>query len=425
MDSDTKSGGLQRVEVDDLSLGMYVAKLDRPWLETSFVLQGFYVRSQDTIAELAAECGYVYVDPRRFDSSAAERKLRLVVSNPDKDEHSRSAVAHHSSIAPSQPRTYQDRVDLSDEIQPAQTSLEEAIHVLEGVVHKLQSSGGVDIADIESAVKPIVRSVMRNKDALAALLRMKRIDDYTYSHAISSAVWASVFGRELGFSPDDIDLLAVGCATVDIGKTQLARDLLVQPEAPTEEQWELIKRHPEEGVRLVKESGSPHPTILAMIETHHERHDGSGYPLGLCGNSIPVFGRIAGIIDSYDAMITDRPYATARSSFNAVMELQKQAGVLFQKELVDYFIKAIGVFPVGTVVELNTGEVGIVIGQDTTRRLRPKVMVILDEDKQPRDEMLITDLGTVDSDPSKPLSVWITKELPQTAYGIDPREYFL
>jgi HD-GYP domain-containing protein (c-di-GMP phosphodiesterase class II) len=254
---------------------------------------------------------------------------------------------------------------------------------------------------------------------------MKRIDDYTYSHAISSAVWASVFGRELGFSPDDIDLLAVGCATLDIGKTQLPRDLLVQPDPPNEQQWELIKRHPEEGVHLLTGSGELNPIILAMIETHHERHDGSGYPLGLSGISIPVFGRIAGIIDSYDAMITERPYATVRSSFNAVMELQKQAGVLFQKELVDYFIKAIGVFPVGTVVELNTGEVGIVIGQDTTRRLRPKVMLILDEDKQSRDEMLITDLGTVDSDPSKPLSVWITKELPQTAYGIDPREYFL
>ena len=424
MDSGTKSGGLQRVEVDDLSLGMYVAKLDRPWLETSFVLQGFYVRSQDTIVELAAECGYVYVDPRRFDSSAAERKLRLVVSNPDMDKRSHPG-AHHSSIAPREPRTYRDRVELVDEFQPAQTSLEEAIHVLEGVVRKLQNSGGVDIADIESAVRPIVSSVMRNKDALAALLRMKRIDDYTYSHAISSAVWASVFGRELGFSPEDIDLLAVGCATLDIGKTQLPRGLLVQPDAPSEAQWELIKRHPEEGVRLLTGSGELNPIILAMIETHHERHDGSGYPLGLSGISIPVFGRIAGIIDSYDAMITERPYATARSSFNAVMELQKQAGVLFQKELVDYFIKAIGVFPVGTVVELNTGEVGIVVGQDTTRRLRPKVMLILDEDKQPRDEMLITDLGTVDSDPSKPLSVWITKELPQTAYGIDPREYFL
>ena len=425
MDSGTKSGGLQRVEVDDLSLGMYVAKLDRPWLETSFVLQGFYVRSQDTIVELAAECGYVYVDPRRFDSSAAERKLRLVVSNPDMDKRSHPGAAHHSSIAPSEPRAYKDRVELTEEIQPAQTSLEEAIHVLEGVVRKLQNSGGVDIADIESAVRPIVSSVMRNKDALAALLRMKRIDDYTYSHAISSAVWASVFGRELGFSPEDIDLLAVGCATLDIGKTQLPRELLVQPDAPTEAQWELIKRHPEDGVRLLTGSGELNPIILAMIETHHERHDGSGYPLGLSGISIPVFGRIAGIIDSYDAMITERPYATARSSFNAVMELQKQAGVLFQKELVDYFIKAIGVFPVGTVVELNTGEVGIVIGQDTTRRLRPKVMLILDEDKQSRDEMLITDLGTVDSDPSKPLSVWITKELPQTAYGIDPREYFL
>ena len=425
MDSGTKSGGLQRVEVDDLSLGMYVAKLDRPWLETSFVLQGFYVRSQDTIVELAAECGYVYVDPRRFDSSATERKLRLVVSNPDTDKRSHPGAAHHSSIAPREPRAYRDRVELVDEFQPAQTSLEEAIHVLEGVVRKLQNSGGVDIADIESAVRPIVSSVMRNKDALAALLRMKRIDDYTYSHAISSAVWASVFGRELGFSPEDIDLLAVGCATLDLGKTQLPRELLVQPDAPSEAQWELIKRHPEEGVHLLTTSGELNPIILAMIETHHERHDGSGYPLGLSGISIPVFGRIAGIIDSYDAMITERPYATARSSFNAVMELQKQAGVLFQKELVDYFIKAIGVFPVGTVVELNTGEVGIVVGQDTTRRLRPKVMLILDEDKQPRDEMLITDLGTVDSDPSKPLSVWITKELPQTAYGIDPREYFL
>jgi HD-GYP domain-containing protein (c-di-GMP phosphodiesterase class II) len=422
MESDTKSGGLQRVEIGDLSLGMYVAKLDRPWLETSFVLQGFYVRSSDTIAELDAECDFVYVDPRRFDSSTAERKLRLVVSNTETDA---SPNAHQSSIAPSQPREYQDRVELNDEIQPAQTSLEEAIRVLEGVVHKLQSSGGVDITDIESAVRPIVSSVMRNKDALAALLRMKRIDDYTYSHAISSAVWAAVFGRELGFSPDDIDTLAVGCATVDIGKTKLATDLLVQPHAPSEEQWEQIKMHPEEGVRLLKESGGQNPTLLAMVETHHERHDGSGYPLGLSGNSIPVFGRIAGIIDSYDAMITERPYATARSSFSAVMELQKQGGVLFQKELVDYFIKAIGVFPVGTVVELSTGEVGIVIGQDSTRRLRPKIMLILDENKASRDNMLITDLGTVDSDPSKPLAVWITKELSQTAYGIDPHEYFL
>jgi len=253
MESDTKSGGLQRVEINDLSLGMYVAKLDRPWLETSFVLQGFYVRSSDTIAELDAECDFVYVDPRRFDISTAERKLRLVVSNTETDA---SPNAHESSIAPSQPREYQDRVELNDEIQPAQTSLDEAIHVLEGVVHKLQSSGGVDIADIESAVRPIVSSVMRNKDALAALLRMKRIDDYTYSHAISSAVWASVFGRELGFSPEDIDTLAVGCATVDIGKTKLATDLLVQPDAPSEDQWEQIKLHPEEGVRLLKESGA-------------------------------------------------------------------------------------------------------------------------------------------------------------------------
>lgn len=424
MDTDSNSGGLKRVDVGELALGMYVARLDRPWLESSFLMQGFYVRSGQDIEQLASECSFVYVDPRRYDGSLAERKLRLVVSNPEPPGDG-SQGATRRSIRPAQPRTYKDSVDLSEEIRPAQTSLEEAIQILEGVVHKLQSTGGVDISDIEAAVRPIVNSVMRNKDALSALLRIKRIDDYTYSHAISCAVWASVLGRELGFSPEDIDTLAIGCATVDIGKTTLPRDLLVQPGPPTEAQWKQIQRHPAEGARILKESGLENTTILGMVETHHERHDGSGYPYGLSDNSIPVFGRIAGIIDSYDAMITERPYANARSSFNAVMELQKQADVLYQKELVDYFIRAIGVFPVGTVVELNSGEVGIVIAQDSSRRLRPKVMLILDEDKQPRDELLITDLGTVDTDPSKPLSIWITRELAQTAYGIDPAEYFL
>ena len=130
-------------------------------------------------------------------------------------------------------------------------------------------------------------------------------------------------------------------------------------------------------------------------------------------------------MDSYDAMISERPYATAFSSYTAVQELQKQADVLYQKELVEHFIQAIGVFPVGAIVELNTGEVGVVVAQDSNRRLKPKVILLLEENKKPRTHLVIVDLAVQERDENSPLSWWITRELPKNAYGIDPAKYFL
>jgi hypothetical protein len=130
-------------------------------------------------------------------------------------------------------------------------------------------------------------------------------------------------------------------------------------------------------------------------------------------------------VDSYDAMISERPYAEARSSYGAVQELQKQSDVLYQREIVDQFIQAIGVFPVGAIVELNTGEVGVVVAQHNTRRLKPKIILLLDVEKNPRSNLVIVDLSTQDTEENATLSWWITRELPKNAYGIDPAKYFL
>jgi hypothetical protein len=167
------------------------------------------------------------------------------------------------------------------------------------------------------------------------------------------------------------------------------------------------------------------PRVLSAIRTHHERYDGSGYPQGLEGTKIPAFGRIAGIVDTYDAMISDRPHAKARSSYQAIQDIHDSADTLFQRELVEYFIKAIGVFPVGSIIELNTGEVGVVISQTVDNRLKPKVMLILDEDKAPRKHLVVIDLSTQPGESNQPLQWWITRELPLNAYGIDPQTYFL
>ncbi|MGE0623146.1 MAG: HD-GYP domain-containing protein [Pseudomonadales bacterium] len=424
MEAEASLAGLKRTDINNLTIGMYVAQLDRDWSETDYPVQGFYIRSRQGIDRLARECSYVYVDPRRYDSSLTGVQLHVVGKAREKREEGKKH-ANLARIQPRKPRVYQDTVELGTELEPAKTSLEDAVHIMRSCVGKLQATGGFDIDQIETAITPLVASVMRNKSAMAALLRMRALDDYTFSHAISNAVWGAILARQLGFPPPDIDSIALACSLLDIGKVNLPPALLVQKEAPSPEQWAQLKGHVAEGMKLLEENDVKNTKVLLAVQSHHERFDGSGYPQGLGGNEIPLWGRIAAVVDSYDAMISERPYAEARSSYGAVQELQKQSDVLYQKEIVDHFIQAIGVFPVGAIVELNTGEVGVVVAQHGTRRLKPKIILLLDAEKRPRDNLVIVDLSSQDTGENATLSWWITRELPKNAYGIDPAQYFL
>jgi HD-GYP domain-containing protein (c-di-GMP phosphodiesterase class II) len=425
MDPQPTYKGLQKTTPTNLTVGMYVAQLDRDWEETNFPLQGFYVRNQQIIQRIDAACEFVYVDPRRYDSKLGAVKLKSVVNNAAKRPAVVTKLSARERLVPKQPVAYSDSVNINEEVPAATTSLVEAEEILSTCVVKLQTNGGFDVTAIENAITPLVQSVMRNQTALAALTRMRRMDGYLFSHAISCSVWGAVLGRELGLPPEDINQIAFSCSLLDLGKTTLPLDLLSSPEKPTDEQWVLLRDHVKRGLDLLTENGLSDEKVLSTIGTHHERHDGSGYPNGLTGNKIPAFGRIAGIVDSYDAMISERPYAEARSSYKAIQEIQSNSDKLFQAELVDYFIKAIGMFPVGTIVELNTGEVGVVVSQTVDSRLKPKIMLILEPDKLPRKHLVIIDLSNQQVESHQPLQWWITKELPANAYGIDPQRYFL
>lgn len=424
MEAEASLAGLKKTFVNNLTIGMYVAQLDCAWEDTDYPVQGFYLRSRQGIDRLARVCEFVHVDPRRYDSSLTDVKLQ-VISRVRKKPEETKASSNVTRIQPRKPRVYQDTVELGNELEPAKTSLEDAVEIMRGCVGKLQATGGFDIDEIERAINPLVASVMRNKSAMAALLRMRALDDYTFSHSISNAVWGAILARQLGFPPPDIDAIALACSLLDIGKVNLPPELLVQPEAPTPEQWEVLKGHVGEGMKLLEENEVRNQKVILAVRSHHERFDGSGYPEGLGGTEIPVYGRIAAVVDSYDAMITERPYAAAKSSYGAVQELQKQSDVFYQREIVDHFIQAIGVFPVGAIVELNTGEVGVVVAQHGSRRLKPKIILLLDAEKKPRSHLVIVDLATQDTEENTTLSWWITKELPKNAFGIDPAKYFL
>jgi HD-GYP domain-containing protein (c-di-GMP phosphodiesterase class II) len=238
-------------------------------------------------------------------------------------------------------------------------------------------------------------------------------------------VWATALGREIGLERESLRVVALGAMLLDIGKTRIPEEILGKPGRLDAEELALVRRHVDFSVEIVREAGEVDPRVLEMVANHHERHDGSGYPRGLKGDDIPVYGRIAGIVDTYDAMITSRPYASTQSSYGALRQLRSLAGSQFQPELVDQFTQAIGMFPTGTLVLLNTGEVAVVTAQSRVRRLRPEIMIILDAEKRPLDDYRVLDLNQVSATADDQASLWIEQGLEPGAYGVDPAEYYL
>jgi len=440
----------KRIKIDaaDLLPGMFVAQLDRPWLETPFLFQGFEVREDSEIDQLRHYCQYVYVDVKRSIMSEkdieghAHKAADPVLIAFDKTKNKarpkpagfmRRVAQKFAKLDPSGTMTmrldglqpYRNKVSTAKEAPKAAGAYKNAVQVMNQVLTQVRDGRTVDVDTVRSAVSPMIDSVLRNPDAMSWFMTLQKQDDYSYHHSIACSVWAVVLGRHLGFDRRSLDKLAIGGMLLDIGKTRVPQEILSKPGQLSAYEADVMCQHVDFGLDMVKSSRSISRDVLDMIESHHERYDGSGYPHGLAGAKIPVYGRIAGIVDCYDAMVTARPYAAARSSYDAVRELNGLAGTLFQKELVEQFVQALGMFPTGSLVELNTGEVGIVVEQNRVRRLRPKVMLCLDSAKQPMKSHKTVDLRKLPSKVTDPKAVWITHGLEPGAFGIDPHDYFM
>ena len=199
---------------------------------------------------------------------------------------------------------------------------------------------------------------------------------HDYSRAVATAVWAIMFGRHLGFDRKGLENLAVGGLLLDIGNTALPDDVVHAEGAITQDQYAQVPAHVEEGVHILERSPGIEPAVFEMVMYHHERFDGSGYPYQLEGSNIPPMGRIAGIVDCYDAMTTRTAYSPALAAYDAARELNEMRDKLFSAEVVEQFMHTIGMFPTGSVVELSDGAVGLVLEQNADNLLQPKVLVL-------------------------------------------------
>lgn len=393
----------------DLELGMYVSSLDRPWLETPFSLQGFCLETEADIERLQEYCQFVYVDSQKSaqDSTVLRRKVR------NRPRKSTQQLFGQRTL-----KKYQDGSTWGDEYPRAQQAIQSLSEGIDEIFDSVANGGSLDMVKVKKSVEPMIDSISRNPDACIWLARMKQEDQYTYQHSLGASIWAVALGRQLGLPKSDLRSLAIGGLLFDVGKLQVDKELLNSDKPLTDEEFQQVRDHVNLGVEMIQGSGLMNQDVIDMITYHHERHDGSGYPKKLRGDDIPVFARIAAIVDCYDAITSHRSYARAIPPSTAIKMLYEWKDIDFQAELVEEFIQAVGIYPAGTLVELSSGEVAVVVAEYRTRRLRPKVMVLLDADKQALAAIRTIDLLNVkDTEAGEPLD--IVSSLEPDAYGID------
>ncbi len=417
----------EKIPVHDLAKGMYVSSLDRPWVGTPFPLQGFYIRNDEDINKLSQYCEFVTVDtlksrvpvkgchavpPRRYrPAGPGNATIAAVKKNAPACSLEKGKLVRN-------PKAYKRSLPLKQELNQASKLHIDISRAVDQVMDTLAAGRPVPLRPTRKIANRMVNSISRNPDAFVWIARIRDKDEYTYSHCVRSSIWAITFGRHLGLDKDSLENLALGVLLSDIGKADIPEALLVKDDILSDSEHEMLKKHVEYGVGILSNCKGINSEIISVVMTCHERHNGAGYPRGLKGDQIPLLGKIAGIVDFYDAVTCPRHEEAALSPSEAMIKLHHIRGNDFQEELVDEFIQAIGIYPTGSLVELSSGEVGVITEQNEGRRLRPRILLILDCYKQPLKKHREIDLQKTlhDANGGK---LNITACLPDGAYDID------
>jgi len=383
---------------------MYVSRLDRPWRETPFLFQGFHVAEHAEIEEIKQQARYVYilVPDEEIEVGSGPHP---VPSGADVGRYDEKHARRASTL-------------IEQELPVARKSHQEIAGLVEEIENALEANEELDMPRIKRTISYMVASIQRNPDAYIWLTRIKRYNSYAYNHSLSASVWATAFARQVELDEQALNDIAVGTLLMDVGLTRVPNEILQKSSRLTHDEWEVVKKHVGVGMDMLEGTPGISPEIMQLIATHHERLDGSGYPRGLRGRAIPLLGQMAGIVDFYTAITMPRPYMKAVSPSAALQLLYKQRDKYFSEKLVNGFIQTLSTYPTGSLVELNTGEVGIVAAQNPGWLLRPKIILLLDADKEPYGSYPVMNLLEELTD-QRGQPLYIVRSLAEGEYDID------
>ena len=448
---------IHEIAVSDLQPGMFVSSLDRPWLETPYLIQGLLIQSQDDIEQLKQYCKSVYIDVDESEPFVAQyhTKTAQIIPEPDNNQPHNAKRSHtntkpedqqqikkkifsgHEKIqeileskAPKTPfhgnKIYADECTVKEEMPVAIQAFDNVTTLLNEINIGIERKTKIDINSAQQVVDKLRDSVLRNPDAALLLARLKSTGQKLYDYAIKISVNLLALGRQLGLSHQELSLLGLGGLLMDVGKMSLPQEIQTKDSFllnPSERK--LVQQHVTHGELIMSRSRDIPDEIYKIVTQHHERENGQGYLHGLHTDQIHTYARMAAIVDCYEEFIMTGTSSMATKPFQVLKELKDNSvyGGL-NTALVEQFIHCTGIFPVGSLVELNTGEVAIVLTHNRSQRFLPNVMIILDANKFPYETPITVDLRTADPGPTGiPYSIF--SDLPMGAYKIDTNKYYL
>lgn len=388
----------KRIGIDELRPGMLVEKLDRAWFTTPFLRHKMTITSDQQIAQLKA-CG-----------------VQTLIVNLEAEEVKEGPVLEAEKETASVPPL----VPFDEELPAARQIYQAAKIVIQDAMHDVRFGRAINVDAVRKVVSDMMDSVFRNPDALSSLSRLKRFDEYTFYHSVNTALLAMSVGRSLGFDRSALHIVGVGTLLHDIGKMKIPLEVLNKPGRFEAHEMEIMKQHVLRGVEVMNSTTGLGDSYVQPALEHHERVNGAGYPHRRAKQDISQFGLITAIVDVYDAMTSDRCYHKGQPAHQALQFLYRLSleGHL-DSTLVQRFIQVVGVYPVGSVVELNTGETGIVKRVNHHASLAPIVLLVRNAGNTLLSKPKEQDLSLqAETPPRKIMAV-----LPPQQAGIDPALY--
>lgn len=395
---------IKKIAVANLKPGMYVTNISQTGVDLHEHEREGRITHQATIDQLAKRgVVEVFIDVRQGDDS--EHAIDLETNNQEREEQ----LKQLSTPSPGKPQNPHDAsASFDQEFEKASKMHHEALNLVSHAMNAAKNGELIELGTFENMADNFMDSVVRNQNALACLSRIRDKDSYLMEHSVNVAVLMSILGKHLQLERTYLHQCVTGALLHDIGKILIPDSVLHKPGKLTDEEFAVMKRHSLYSRKILEKNKGFPQVAINVAAHHHERLDGKGYPEGLSGDEVSHEGRMASVVDVYDAITADRVYHKGMTPSAALKLMLEWCGPHLDKQYVHAFIKAIGVYPVGSLVELESGFAGVVI-ESTGNNLQPVIKIIyslkqksycsvkhLDLSKNPKADKILKTLDPLD-----------------------------
>jgi putative nucleotidyltransferase with HDIG domain len=359
---------LKRISVEQLTVGMYLKEFCGSWMEHPFWRTSFVITDAKDITTIqASSIKEVWIDSGKgVDVPAGQ----TVVSEAQSD-----AQVEEELKALAQTQRVTAAVTVAVEMERAAKICRQSKQAVVSMFQEARMGKTVDAAGAQRLVEEISDSVSRNASALISLARLKTADDYTYMHSVAVCAMMIALARQLGLDEEQTKLAGMAGLMHDLGKALMPMEVLNKPGKLTDAEFTVIKSHPVEGHKLLQAAGNIHPLVLEVCLHHHEKADGSGYPDRLKADEISLFAKMGAVCDVYDAITSNRPYKTGWDPAESLRKMAEWAEGHFDQKVFQGFVKSLGIYPIGSLVRLTSGRIGVVMEQTSKSLTTPCVKV--------------------------------------------------